>query len=186
MTKPSEHSAITFNPTLELLAKPYGKRLLKDWAFWSSLSSVVVFAGLTRWLPINNRGDIVRATVTLCVPLLVALLAIAVAAFTIFATLSTDDFRDALKEEYDYLISFFFTTMSATMATTLYAILLFLLSYAPNIVLTNGFFWACMLGLASMLFCFLQVLDTGRTVSLQVLALRKLAPNRRSSSKGDV
>lgn len=172
-----------FNPTVELLAKPYAKRLLNDWAFWVSIASIGVFALTTSGLPLASRADIVRGTITLSVPLIVALLAIVVAAFAIFSTLSTDEFREELEDQYEYLTSFFFITMSATILTTVYAVVLFLLSYADNVVKSDGFFWACMVGLGALLLCFLQVLDTGRTVSLQALALRLLAKRKAAEAR---
>lgn len=146
-----------------------------DWVFWVSIASVFGFAGITYWLPAANRGEIVRGTVSLCVPLIVALLAIAIASFTIFSTLSTNAFRKLLEEQYEYLTSFFFVTMLATIATTVYAFVIFLFSYSPAVLSTAPYYWACMVGLAALQYCFLQVLDTGRAVSLQALALKALA-----------
>jgi uncharacterized membrane protein len=75
--------------------------------------------------------------------------------------------------------------MSATLFTMLYSVILFLLSYIPTLVGSNQYFWACMVGLGSLLFCILQVLDTGRTVSLQALALKAIAEKgKRSNERG--
>jgi hypothetical protein len=170
-----------FNPTWELLAKPYGKRILRDWVFWASAASIVFFALATKPLPLASRADIVRGAIGLCVPITIGLLAIVVAAYTIFSTLATEEFRESLEENYEYLTSFFFMAMSATLFTMVYSVILFLLSYTPTVTETNQFFWACMVGLGSLLFCILQVLDTGRTVSLQALALKAIAEKRKTS-----
>lgn len=164
--------------TYRYLIRPYWQRVLCDRATIAFLVGIPASAALTYRLPFDTRAEIVRSFIAVAEPLLVALFAIVVAAFTVFASLSTDELRLRLRSRYEYLSSFFFWTMGSTLCSTSFGLVLYLLSYSPELERTDCYFWLCCIGLALLLYCFVQVLDTGRTVALQAVGLHRLAVSR--------
>ena len=160
------------NDTLVGLLTPAVRRIPWDWAVYAGMILALLCAYVQSFGALSQRSAIVRDVVPLAAGIDIGALAVVFAASTIFASLMNRQFLDFV-EDVDYLISIFAFSIVLLLLSAVTAFVLYLLSYATVFTMTATFFWICVSAEWLFFWAVLQIVDSFRIVSFQMLVVSR-------------
>lgn len=156
-------------PTYWDLVRPVLHDAWKAWDFRVAATATIAFAILTRFIDYTSRADLTRQMLTLGAPIGIALLAILVAGFTLFAMLANSEFRRTMGSGMPYVTGAFLYSISIAASSLMIDVFLFAFTFVPTLVDGPGFWLMGQIAFFGFIYTVTVVMQASYELTLIIL-----------------